>query len=54
VIEGGGGEAMIPMVAGICVRVDIGARLIVVNPPDGLLELNAPARREAGGNGRGR
>ena len=34
-----GGEAMIPMVEGILVGIDIGARRIVVNPPDGLLDL---------------
>lgn len=54
VVEGTGGEAMIPMVAGICVRVDIGARLIIVNPPDGLLDVNAPTPGGAAGNGRGR
>jgi 16S rRNA processing protein RimM len=34
-----GGEVMIPMVDGICVSVDIAARLVVVDPPEGLLEL---------------
>jgi 16S rRNA processing protein RimM len=34
-----GGEAMIPMVDGICVSVDIAARQVVVDPPEGLLEL---------------
>jgi 16S rRNA processing protein RimM len=34
-----GGEMMIPMVEGILVGVDIAARRVVVNPPDGLLEL---------------
>jgi 16S rRNA processing protein RimM len=34
-----GGEVMIPLVDEICVHVDIGRRRIVVNPPDGLLEL---------------
>ena len=34
-----GGEMMIPMVEGILVGVDLGQRQIVVNPPDGLLDL---------------
>ena len=40
IVEAGGGEAMIPMVGEICVRIDVPARLIVVNPPDGLLDVN--------------
>jgi 16S rRNA processing protein RimM len=34
-----GGEAMIPLVDGICVSVDLAARQIVVDPPEGLLDL---------------
>lgn len=34
-----GGEAMIPLVDGICVRVDIAGRRVVVDPPEGLLDL---------------
>jgi 16S rRNA processing protein RimM len=34
-----GGEAMIPLVDGICVSVDIAARRVVVDPPEGLLDL---------------
>jgi hypothetical protein len=30
---------MVPMVGGICVRVDPAAKLIVVDPPEGLLDL---------------
>ena len=36
----GGGEMLIPLVDSICIRVDPAARLIVIEPPDGLLELN--------------
>jgi 16S rRNA processing protein RimM len=39
VVESERGEVLIPMVEGICVRVDPGSRVIVVNPPEGLLEL---------------
>lgn len=38
IVQGGGGEVMIPMVAGI-VTVDLAARRIVVDPPEGLLNL---------------
>jgi 16S rRNA processing protein RimM len=36
-----GGEVMIPVVAGICVNVDPVARTIVVELPEGLIDLNA-------------
>jgi 16S rRNA processing protein RimM len=34
------GEVLIPLVADICTSVDTRARLIEVDPPDGLLDLN--------------
>ena len=49
VVDGGSGEVLIPLAAEICVSFDLDARKIVVNPPDGLLELNAA--RRAGGPG---
>lgn len=45
IVQGGRGEVMIPLAAGICVSVDIAARTIVVDPPDGLLDVN---RRDPG------
>ena len=39
VIAGPRGEVMVPMVDGICVRVDPAAGVIVVDPPAGLLDL---------------
>ena len=39
VIAGPRGEVMVPMVGGICVRVDPEAKVIVVDPPAGLLDL---------------
>jgi 16S rRNA processing protein RimM len=39
VIAGPRGEVMVPMVGGICVRVDPAAKTIVVDPPAGLLDL---------------
>lgn len=41
----GGGEALIPLVAEICERVEPVTRRIVVNPPEGLIELNGPGRQ---------
>jgi 16S rRNA processing protein RimM len=40
VVEGERGEVLIPLAAPICVTVDPAARVIVVDPPEGLLELN--------------
>jgi 16S rRNA processing protein RimM len=39
VIAGPRGEVMVPMVGGICVSVDPAAKMIVVDPPKGLLDL---------------
>ena len=39
-IDGPKGEILIPLAVDICTRVDIDAKRITVNPPDGLLELN--------------
>ena len=40
VVEARGGEVLIPLVETVCVRVDPAARVIVVDPPEGLLEVN--------------
>jgi 16S rRNA processing protein RimM len=40
VIDGERGEIQIPMAGGICVEIDVAARRIRVDPPEGLLELN--------------
>jgi 16S rRNA processing protein RimM len=40
VVEGVRGEVLIPLAAPICVKVDPAARLIVVDPPEGLLDVN--------------
>jgi 16S rRNA processing protein RimM len=41
VLGAGRGEIQIPFVHEICVIIDVGGRRIVVDPPDGLLEVNA-------------
>jgi 16S rRNA processing protein RimM len=33
-------EVLIPFVNRICIEVDLGKRVIVIDPPEGLLELN--------------
>jgi ribosomal 30S subunit maturation factor RimM len=40
VVEGREGEVLIPLDAGFCVRVDPQEKTIVVDPPEGLIELN--------------
>lgn len=41
VVGSGRGEIQIPLVEEICVVIDVPDRRIVIDPPDGLLELNA-------------
>jgi 16S rRNA processing protein RimM len=40
VIEGTRGEILIPLASNICPTIDIARKLIVVDPPKGLLDLN--------------
>jgi 16S rRNA processing protein RimM len=40
--EGKTGEVLIPMVDAMCPRVDVNAREVVVDLPEGLLDVNAP------------
>ena len=46
VVSGARGEVLIPFAQAICVEVDVTARRILVDPPEGLLEVNE------GGSGR--
>jgi 16S rRNA processing protein RimM len=43
------GEVLIPLAADVCASIDIAARVIIVTPPDGLLELNMRAGRRTPG-----
>jgi 16S rRNA processing protein RimM len=43
-IDGTRGEVLIPLVADICVTVDPARKTIVVDPPEGLIELNEQTR----------
>ena len=39
IVDPAGREMLIPMVTDICVGIDIGKKLIRIDPPEGLLEL---------------
>jgi ribosomal 30S subunit maturation factor RimM len=41
VVAGASGEILIPLAVGICTTIDVGAKRIVIDPPEGLLDLNA-------------
>ena len=41
-----GREVLIPFARAICREIDVTARRILIEPPEGLLELNEPANRE--------
>jgi len=39
-VDGAQGEVLVPLAQEICVGIDVGARVIRVRMPEGLLELN--------------
>ena len=41
----GVGEVLVPLAESICRRVDVGAKVVVIEPPAGLLDLNVPGRK---------
>ena len=47
VVEGPRGEILVPLAAHICVEVDLEGRRILIDPPEGLLELNETKRHHA-------
>ena len=49
VVEDASGEVHVPLAASICVRVDPRERVIVFDPPAGLLELNRSGRARGAG-----
>ena len=42
----GQGEVLVPLAATICVSIDVSRKVIVIEPPEGLLELNRRKPRE--------
>jgi 16S rRNA processing protein RimM len=45
VVESAAGDVLIPMARGICAEIDVAGRKIVVEPPEGLLDLNVTKRQ---------
>jgi 16S rRNA processing protein RimM len=44
-VVAGDGEVLVPFSEAICTRIDPGAKVIEIDPPPGLIELNRPTRR---------
>jgi 16S rRNA processing protein RimM len=42
VVQGSCGEVLVPLTRAICVGIDVAAKRIRIEPPEGLLELNEP------------
>jgi 16S rRNA processing protein RimM len=40
-VDRNGAEVLVPMVKSMCPEIDVAARRIIVDPPEGLLEVNA-------------
>ncbi len=51
VVRGDRGEVLIPLARDVCPVIDVGARRIVVTPPEGLLEANETRGRTRVGRG---
>lgn len=49
VVDGRDSEILIPLAVDICVDIDVGARKIRIEPPEGLLDLNETKRRRRSG-----
>ena len=45
VVNGDRGEVLVPLTQAICVEIDVGAKKIRIDPPEGLLDLNETRRR---------
>jgi 16S rRNA processing protein RimM len=44
-VQGKRGDILIPIAEGICLEIDVAQRKIVVEPPEGLLDLNVTKRQ---------
>jgi 16S rRNA processing protein RimM len=44
VVRTDGGEVLVPLAGDICSTIDVARQLIVIDPPEGLIALNAPGR----------
>ena len=54
VVDGRAGEILIPLAAEICRQIDVHAKSITIDPPEGLLDVNVPARPVGTGTRRSR
>lgn len=45
-VNRGGAEVLVPLVKAMCPEIDVVARRITVDPPEGLLDVNVPAGRQ--------
>jgi 16S rRNA processing protein RimM len=45
VVENRNGDVLIPIVESICVEIDVAGRKVVVEPPEGLVDLNVTKRQ---------
>jgi len=55
VVGGGAGEILVPLADAICVDIDVAAKRIRIDPPEGLLDLNEVRHRhDLPAHGRGR
>lgn len=55
VVAAASGDVLVPLATAICIVIDPAAKRIVIDPPEGLLELNGPSRkagRSDGGRGK--
>ena len=50
VVDGRRGEILVPLALAICVEIDIAAKRIRIEPPEGLLELNETQGQPAAGS----
>jgi 16S rRNA processing protein RimM len=46
VVEHRDGDVLIPIAEGICVEIDVAGRKVVVEPPEGLVDLNVTKRQK--------
>lgn len=47
-VDRNGAEVLVPLVKAMCPEVDVAGRRIVVDPPEGLLDVNVPSAKAAG------
>src|SRR5688500_4529283 len=45
-VDRNGDEVLVPLVKTMCPEIDVAARRIIVDPPEGLLDVNRPAARQ--------